>query len=107
MAIWRALQVPWGYGDDWEVSTPAAEGLDPDRIAELYCHATKLDSIYSLLIIRNGKLIAEKYFGDGSIDLKSNLQSVGKSYTSALVGIAFDQGCLTNVADFIASLPSE
>jgi CubicO group peptidase (beta-lactamase class C family) len=50
-----------------------------------------------LLIIKTGKLVAEEYFDDGSVDLKSNLQSVGKSYTSALVGLAFDQGCLTNL----------
>lgn len=84
-------------GDDWEVSTPAAEGLDPDMVAELYYDAAKLDSIYSLLIIKNDKLIAEKYFNDGSINLKSNLQSATKSYTSALVGLSFDQGCLKDL----------
>lgn len=84
-------------GVDWEVSSPEAEGLDPDMVAELYYDAATLDSIYSLLIIKNGKLIAEKHFNDGSIDLKSNLQSVTKSYVSALVGLAFEQGCLTSL----------
>jgi len=84
-------------GDDWEVSIPEAEGLDPTLVAELYYDAAKLNTIYSLLIVKNGKLIAEKYFNEGANDLKSNLQSVSKSFTSALVGIAFDQGCLTNL----------
>jgi CubicO group peptidase (beta-lactamase class C family) len=83
--------------DEWEVSTPEKQGLDPMLVAELYYDAGKLNSIYSLLIVKNGYLVAEKYFNDGSIDLKSNLQSVGKSYTSALVGLAFDQGCLTSL----------
>lgn len=83
--------------DDWDISTPEEQGLDPDMIAELYHDAAKLDSIYSLLIVKNGYLVAEKYFNEGSIDLKSNLQSAGKSFTSALVGLALDQGCLTSL----------
>jgi CubicO group peptidase (beta-lactamase class C family) len=82
---------------DWEISSPEAEGLDPDMVAKLYYDADKLDSIYSLLIVKNGKLMAENYFNDGSIDLKSNVQSVTKSYVSALVGLAFEQGCLTSL----------
>jgi CubicO group peptidase (beta-lactamase class C family) len=66
-------------------------------VADLYYDAARLDSIYSLLIVKNGYLIAEKYFNDGSIDLKSNLQSASKSYTSAIVGLAVDQGCLTSL----------
>jgi len=84
-------------GDDWEVSTPEEQGLDPNLLAELYHNASKLDTIYGLLIIKNDKLIAEKYFNDGSIELKSNLQSATKSYTSALVGLALEQGCLTSL----------
>jgi CubicO group peptidase (beta-lactamase class C family) len=50
-----------------------------------------------LLVVKNGKLVAEKYYNDGSIDLKSNLQSATKSYISALVGLALDQGCLASL----------
>jgi len=46
-------------GGDWPVSTPEEQGLDPKLVAELYYDAAKLDSIYSLLIVKNGKLIAE------------------------------------------------
>jgi CubicO group peptidase (beta-lactamase class C family) len=84
-------------GGDWEVSSPETEGLDPDMVAELYYDASKLNTIYSLLVVKNGKLTAEGYFNEGSIDQKYNLQSVGKSYISALVGLAFDQGCLTDL----------
>jgi CubicO group peptidase (beta-lactamase class C family) len=84
-------------GGDWEVSSPEEEGLDPDKVAELYYDAAKLDSIYSLLIVKNDYLVAEKYFNEGSIDLKSNIQSLSKSYISALVGLAFEQGCLTSL----------
>ena len=84
-------------GDDWKVSTPAEQGLDPMLVAELYYNAAELETIYSLLVVKNGYLIAEDYFNDGSVDQKDRLQSVTKSYTSALVGIALEQGYLSSV----------
>ena len=83
--------------DDWEVSTPAEQGLDPMLVAELYYNAAELETIYSLLVIKHGYLIAEYYFNEGSVDQKDRLQSVTKSYTSALVGIALEQGYLSSV----------
>jgi CubicO group peptidase (beta-lactamase class C family) len=84
-------------GGDWEVSSPAEQGLDPMLVAELYYNAAELETLYSLLVVKNGYLIAEDYFNEGSVDQKDRLQSVTKSYTSALVGIALDQGYLSSV----------
>ena len=84
-------------GDDWEVSTPEAQGLDPMLVAEMYHDAAELETIYSLLVIKNGYLIAEDYFNEGSVDQKDRLQSMTKSYTSALVGIALEEGCISSV----------
>jgi CubicO group peptidase (beta-lactamase class C family) len=84
-------------GDDWKVSTPAEQGLDPMLVAELYYNAAKLETIYGLLVIKNSHLIAEWYFNKGSVEQKARLQSVTKSFTSALVGIALDQGLLSSV----------
>jgi CubicO group peptidase (beta-lactamase class C family) len=84
-------------GDDWKVSTPEEQGLNPALVAELYLNATELETIYSLLVIKNGYLIAEGYFNDGSIEQLSARHSATKSYTSALVGIAMEQGCLSSL----------
>jgi CubicO group peptidase (beta-lactamase class C family) len=84
-------------GDGWEVSTPEAQGLDPMLVAEMYYNAAELETIYSLLVVKNGYLIAEDYFNEGSVGQKDRLQSATKSYTSALVGIALEQGCLSSV----------
>lgn len=83
--------------DNWEVSTPQEEGLDPILLDRLYSEASELPAIYSVLVIKNGKLIGEAYFNGGSISKKSNMNSVTKSYTSALVGIALDQGILESL----------
>jgi CubicO group peptidase (beta-lactamase class C family) len=84
-------------GDDWKVSTPAEQGLDPMLVAELYLNAAELETLYALLVVKNGYLIAEGYFNEGAVNRKNQLQSATKSFTSALVGIALDQGCLSSV----------
>jgi CubicO group peptidase (beta-lactamase class C family) len=83
--------------EDWKVSTPEEQGLDPMLVAEMYYDAAELETIYSLLVIKNGYLIAEDYFNEGSVDQKDRLQSMTKSYTSALVGIALEEGCISSV----------
>ncbi len=88
--------VPLERGD-WKVSTPEKQDLDSTAVAELYLDATGLTTLRSLLVIKNGYLVAEGYFTDGSIEQKALLQSATKSYISALVGIAFDRGCLSSL----------
>ena len=84
-------------GDDWEVSTPEEQGLDPELLDEFYEDAHDLDTLYSLLVVKDGFLIAEQYFNGGSADEQTLIQSATKSYISALVGIAIEQGCLSSV----------
>ena len=83
-------------GSDWKVSTPEEQGLDPMLVAELYLDAAEMDTLFGLLVVKNGYLIAERYFNGGAIDKPARLQSVTKSYTSALTGIALGQGDLSS-----------
>lgn len=84
-------------GPDWESSTPAGQGLDPGLVSELYVEAADLDGLLGLLVIKDGRLIAERYYGQGGVERKNLLQSATKSVTSALVGIALDRGCLESL----------
>ncbi len=86
-----------GSVDGWTVSTPQEHGLDPDAVAELYWRAERLETIHSLLVVKDGEMVAARYFPPGSPDYNQNVQSVTKSYVGALVGIAIDQGCLPSV----------
>ncbi len=88
---------PRGEVPGWEVSTPEEQGLDPDVIAELYWRAGQLETPYSLLVVKNGHLIGEWYYRAGSPEQQLAVASVTKSYTSALVGIAIDEGCIPSV----------
>ena len=81
----------------WPTSTPDAEGLDPGLMAELYANAAEMENIYSLLVFKNGYLVAEDYFNGGSPTQQVNIHSVTKSINSALVGLALEEGCLTSL----------
>ena len=83
--------------DDWPVSTPAEQGLEPNLVAGLYSDAAGLSKLYGLLVVKNGHLIAEGYFHEGAVDSLALVQSVSKSYNSALIGLALDRGCLSSV----------
>ncbi len=89
--------VPPAVVEGWEVSTPQAQGLDPDLVAEVYWRAARRESVYSLLVVKDGYLVGEQYFHSGRLAQKALMQSATKSVTGALVGIAIEEGCVTSV----------
>jgi CubicO group peptidase (beta-lactamase class C family) len=84
---------PINTGDGWAVSSPAAEGMD--SVALLASLEAIRDGRYSgvdsLVIARHGRLVAEGYFNGFGPESLHDLRSTGKSFTSALAGIAIDQ----------------
>lgn len=91
---------PLKKNDGWEISTPETEGFNKEEIDIVYQKVYSEDiypAIHSLLIVRNGKLVAEAYCRDkGEIDIIHNIQSATKSITSLLTGISIDQGLITS-----------
>ena len=79
---------------DWEVSTPQAEGLDPELVLTTYQKARNLSSIYGLLIVKNGRLVAEKYFQGADHRIANSTASITKSIISSLAGIALREQIL-------------
>ena len=100
------LKIPYNdapavVDDGWPVATPASQGLDPDGIREAYRIFFSEDDFVtarSLLVVRNGYLVAEGYCRDlDDIGVKRAIQSATKSVTSLLVGMAIDKGLLDSV----------
>lgn len=52
--------------------------------------------IHSLLIVKDDSLIVEKYFSGYLRENLHTLQSVSKSFTSAIIGIAVEKGVISN-----------
>ena len=57
----------------------------------------QMAEINGLVVVRNGYVILEKYANGGSAAQVHEMQSVTKSVTSLLMGIAVDQGKVTSV----------
>ena len=81
---------------EWASATPESQGLDTARLASLVgrIRGRTWGSITSLLVVRNGQLVVEEYFNGARPDVPHTMQSVSKSVTSLLTGIAIDQGRL-------------
>ncbi len=91
-------------GDDWEVSTPEAEGMDAARLEDVaaYCEQHGCQAV---VVVRHGRIVWERYWGGWDKNSTDNSWSMAKSITSALVGIAIAEGKIKSVdqsaADFI------
>jgi CubicO group peptidase (beta-lactamase class C family) len=82
---------------DWNVSTPEAQGLDPALVLSAYQRAVTLTNIYSLLVVKNGFLVAEKYFHGQAHNIANPTASVTKSIVSCLTGIALRENILAGL----------
>ena len=82
----------------WRTSTPEAQGMRSDVLADMFADLTYSDhSIDSVTIIRNGYIVLDAYFFPFRKDTKHIIHSCTKSITSTLVGIAIDKGYIQNV----------
>lgn len=101
-----------GQAGRWATASPASEGLDPAVLVELAgeVDAGDWDDISSLLVVRNGRLVFERYWNDHTPTDLHVVNSVTKSVTSLLVGIAQAEGALpaldTPILDLLPPYPS-
>jgi len=77
----------------WEESTPESQGMDSTELVKLLRYINQQGkTLDSLLVIRHGRLILELYYPPYTRDEEHIVNSVTKSFISALVGIAIEQG---------------
>ena len=94
-------------GAAWRRAAPQSQGLCPSAVAEALDYAFK-DGNHTgaALVARNGYLVAERYAADRDASDLATSWSVAKSFASALLGVAWDEGLLGDletrkVADFV------
>lgn len=95
---------PPSSGDDWPTSSPEDQGLDSSVLAIAVVSAQQTGFMDCLLVVRNGYLVTEAYFNDYDAETGHNVKSVSKSFLSAMVGIALQQGHFDSLDQRIASL---
>jgi CubicO group peptidase (beta-lactamase class C family) len=94
--------------DDWPTDTPANQGIAAAVMQSLLDEGASHPFLYSVLVVRNGLLIGERYYnGALSSDLRS-VASVTKTVSSLLIGQAIADGKIASTSDTLAKLlPAE
>ena len=99
----------------WETTEPATLGWCPERIASMYTFLEQQNT-KGFIVLKDGKIVLEKYFGTFTQDSLWYWASAGKTITSFLVGKAQEEGYLSinnKTSDYLGtnwtncSLPQE
>lgn len=84
---------------NWETARPEDFGVSSNEIEKEMMLLNNSEFIRSFLLVKNGKLIIEKYFHGANINSAFNIKSSTKSVLSALVGISIHKGYIKSIND--------
>jgi CubicO group peptidase (beta-lactamase class C family) len=86
----------------WPISDPLSQGMDTSRVSAGLREIRNNPFILSFLIVRNDSLVIE-YYNRLQMENDFDIHSASKSFISALVGIAIENGVLSSTGQEILS----
>ncbi|MBO3749908.1 serine hydrolase [Streptosporangiaceae bacterium NEAU-GS5] len=89
--------------DDPERSPPERQGMSSATLHAGLTELARNPSLLSVLVIRHGHLVAERYFHGGGERRSDNVHSASKSILQALVHIAVAEGFIKSLDDPVAA----
>ncbi len=108
----NAIPIPDAVGDGWDVASLDSVGMDEGKFFNLLDRLERIGDhrIHAILVVRDEKLVFERYFPGRKFNLGQYTGGTGydrndlhvlcsatKSVTSALLGIAIDQGHISSL----------
>lgn len=90
----QSLYFPPNMGSTWETMDPAELGWCEPNIQSLYSYLDQTNS-KAFIVLKDGKIVLEKYFGTFTKDSLWVWNSAGKTLTAFTVGIAQNEGFLS------------
>lgn len=90
----QSIYFPPLIGNQWDTVSPQSLGWCEDSIANLYNFLEESNS-KGFLVLKDGKIVLEKYFGTFTIDSSWYWASAGKTLTAFMVGQAQEKGFLS------------
>lgn len=91
------LYYPPTSGNTWDTIAPADMGYCSDSINALY-NFLEQNNTKAFILLKDGKIVLEKYFGSFTADSNWYWASAGKTLTATLIGIA-QQNKLLSIND--------
>lgn len=91
----KSLREYWPT-NEWRISTPSEQGFNPDTLQKLY---DLFGDKGSIVVVRNGFIVAENYPEPFDTTYMHNIYSCTKTVTSILFGMAIDKGLVKSDED--------
>jgi CubicO group peptidase (beta-lactamase class C family) len=88
---------PYFPTDAWRPMAPEMLGLDAAKLETAVNYDTQFANTQAVLVVRHGYVAAEKYFGSTTASTRHQSFSIAKSFSSALIGIAIEEGLVESV----------
>ena len=105
-AILFSLSVSAAYFPDnqsWIKSSPEEEGVSTEKVNKLIDLSFSDDATQAVVVVKNGKIISEKYADGYDINSHGTSWSMAKSYYAALVGISIDKGEIKSLDEKVSN----
>lgn len=91
---------------DLRLSTPEEQGIDSETLVRMFDYIAEQEpKAHSVLIVRNGYMVLEAYFHPYHPNRAHRLTSCTKSFLSALIGAASEEGYLNLDDDILDFFP--
>jgi CubicO group peptidase (beta-lactamase class C family) len=91
-------------GIEWSPAKAEDSGIHVAELQSIYAYMAQEEhhDLKGIVIVRDGRLISERYFNGDSVDSLVDIRSATKSITSMLMGIAIAKRLVHSVDDSIA-----
>ncbi len=80
--------------NDWPTGTPGSQGIAAGALDTFFTQLAAIDVMRAVVVVRNGVLIGERYFGDAKSSDLRHIRSATKSVTGLLTAQAIEAGKL-------------
>jgi len=101
---WPDNERPYWPTAGWESATPESKGIDLQKLNTAHEFAENDELMRALLVVKDGYLVNEHYYGEGARNASTNLWSVTKSVASAVLGIAKEEGAFSSTDQLLGEL---
>ncbi len=94
----KTLNPDYWPTQEWRTTAPECVGMDAALLSNLDREIeVRFRSISAFLIVKDGSLVLERYYGKVGLEDKHLVASVTKSFISALIGIVIGHGFIEGV----------
>ena len=97
-----SLTSSYPEGDNWIISSPEEEGIKTENINKLLDLSFSDNATQAVVIIKNGKIVSERYADGYDINSHGTSWSMAKSYYAALIGISIDREEIKSLDDKVS-----